>query len=87
MNEVPNENMSESTTPSESRTVLQQASCHQSNWDDCKQQLLDKWYQLTALDPVDTCFMDYMKQQMQSKTRDPNVEFLQSTPRHEINDC
>jgi hypothetical protein len=72
MNEVWNENVPESITPSESPTIEQQASC-QSNRDDFKQRLLDKQRWLTALDLVDTYFMDYMKQQTQSKTPDPDV--------------
>jgi hypothetical protein len=67
MNEALNENVHESITSSESPTMVKQASCHQSNQDDCKQRLLGKQYRLTALDPVDTCFMDNMKQQKQLK--------------------
>jgi hypothetical protein len=71
MNEAP-----ESIIPSESLAVIQ-ASC-QSNRDECKQPLLGKRRRLTALDPVDTCFMNYMKQETQSKTPDPDAQFLHS---------
>jgi hypothetical protein len=62
----------------ESSTMAQQPSCCQSNQDDCKQWLLGTWHQLITLDPVDMCFMDYMKQQTQSKAPDPDEEFLHS---------
>jgi hypothetical protein len=42
MNEAPNEYMPESITPLESSTIAQQASCCQSNRDDCKQWLLGR---------------------------------------------
>jgi hypothetical protein len=75
MNGRPNENVPlENITPLENPAVMQQASC-QSNRDNCRQSLLGKG--LTAIDPVDMCFIDYMKQQTQSKTPDPN-EFLHS---------
>jgi hypothetical protein len=78
MNEASNENIPESITPSESPTVEQQPSCRQSKQVDCKQLLLGKRRRLTVLDPVDTCFMHYIKQQTQSKTPDPDAEFLHS---------
>jgi hypothetical protein len=78
MNEAPNENVPKSITPSDSHTVEQQASCRQCNEDDCKQLLLGKRRLLTALDPVDMCFMHYIKQQTQSKTADQDAEFLHS---------
>jgi hypothetical protein len=80
MNGTPKESVPlESTTPSESRTVVQQASSSQSNRDDYKHRLLGKRRQLTILDQVDTCFMDYMKQKTQPKTPESDEEFLQST--------
>jgi hypothetical protein len=72
-----NENVPESITASGSPAVVQ-AACRQSNRDDCKQPLLGKRLRLTALDPVDTCFMNYMKQQTQSTTSDPDAQFLHS---------
>jgi hypothetical protein len=48
MNEERNKNVPEIITPSESPTVLQ-ASCHQSNQDDCKPLLLRKRRRLIAL--------------------------------------
>jgi hypothetical protein len=43
MNGTPNKDVPlESITPSESPTVVQQASCSQGNRDDCKQPLLGK---------------------------------------------
>jgi hypothetical protein len=77
--DAPNENVPESITSWESPTVIQ-AACRQSNQDDCKQRLVRKLRRLIALDPVDTCFVRCMKQQTQSKTADPDEEFLQSTP-------
>jgi hypothetical protein len=61
MAEEPNENVSESITPSESPTMIQ-ASCRQRNQDDCRQWLFGKQRRLTALDPIDTSFMSCMKQ-------------------------
>jgi hypothetical protein len=78
MNEASNENLPESITTSENPTVVQQASCRQSNRDDCKQQLLGKRRRPTALDSVDACFMDCTKQQTQCSTADPDAEFLHS---------
>jgi hypothetical protein len=79
MNGTPNESVPlESTTPSESLTMVQQASSSQNKRDDYKRRLLGKRRWLTTLDPVDTCFMDYMKQQTQPKTPDPGEEFLHS---------
>jgi hypothetical protein len=72
MNEVP-----ESITPSESPTVIQ-ASSRQRIRDDSKQPLLGKRRRLTALDLVDTCFVNYPKQQTQPKSPDPDAEFLHS---------
>jgi hypothetical protein len=77
-NEASNENLPESITSSGNPTVVQQASCRQSNRDDCKQQLLGKRRRPTALDPADACFMDYVKEQTQRRTADPDAEFLHS---------
>jgi hypothetical protein len=74
MNEAPHENVPENITPSANLTVVKQASSRQNNWDDCKQRLLGKRRRLTALNPVDACFKNYMKQQ----TPDPDVQFLRS---------
>jgi hypothetical protein len=74
MNQAANDNVPESITPSQIATVVQQASPRQNNWDDCKQQLLGKRRRETALDPVDACFKNYMKQQ----TSDPDAQFLHS---------
>jgi hypothetical protein len=76
MNEASNKNVPENITPSKSSTMIQ-ASC-QRNQDDCRQRLFGKRRRLTALDLVDTSFMNYMKQQRQSKTPDPDAEFLHS---------
>jgi hypothetical protein len=73
MNEASNENL-----PSESFAVVQKASCRQSNRDVCKQQLLGKRRQPTALDPADICLADYMNQQTQWRTADPDAQFLHS---------
>jgi hypothetical protein len=67
MNEMPKENLPESITSSETPTVIL-ASCRQRNQDDCRHRLLGKRRRPTALDPVDTSFMSYTKQQTQSKT-------------------
>ncbi|PNF38830.1 hypothetical protein B7P43_G10196 [Cryptotermes secundus] len=64
-------------TPSNSPTVIQ-ASCRQSNRDECKQPLLGKRRRLTALDQVDTSFMNYVNQDTQSTIPDPDAQFLHS---------
>ncbi|PNF36258.1 hypothetical protein B7P43_G08473 [Cryptotermes secundus] len=77
MNETSDENLPESITPSQSPAVVQQA-YHQSNRDDSKQPLLSKRRRPTGLDPADTCFMDYVKQETQWRTADPDSGFLHS---------
>lgn len=76
MNEVPNENVPQYITPFDSPTVIQ-TSC-QRNQDNCRQRLFGKQHRLTALDPVDTSYMNYMKQKSQLKNPDPDAEFLHS---------
>jgi hypothetical protein len=71
MNEAPKENMPEIITLSECPTVVEQISCRESNRDDCNQRLFGTRRRLTALDLVDTCFMEYMKQQPHFSTLDP----------------
>jgi hypothetical protein len=70
MNEAPNKNVPECITPSES-----------PNSDTSflsSERLLGKRRRLTALNPDDTSFMNYMKLQTLSKTRDPVAKFLHS---------
>jgi hypothetical protein len=79
MNETPDESISvDSATPPECPTVVQEVSSRESNRSDYKQQALRKRRRPNDLDPVDTCFIECMKQQTQANTPDPDGEFLHS---------
>jgi hypothetical protein len=78
MNETPKENLPEIVTSSEVPTMVQQASCSQINQDNFKQRLHGKRHRLTALDPVDTCFMNCMKQQLQTHLHNFSTAYYQT---------
>ncbi|GFG36522.1 hypothetical protein Cfor_11856 [Coptotermes formosanus] len=72
MNETPDESISvDDATPPQRPTVVQEVSSR-----DYKQRALRKRRRPNDLDPVDTCFMEYMKQQTQANIPHPDREFL-----------